>query len=65
MRVLVCLDAVPAADGSCAQQAWVEQPSVADLLPTVAQANEIGWLFLGSLAVIAFVKHGFKPPRED
>lgn len=27
-RVLVCLDEVPAADGTCATTAWVEQPPV-------------------------------------
>lgn len=26
-RVLTCLDEQPAQDGSCAVQAWVEQPS--------------------------------------
>jgi len=64
MRVLVCLDPQPAADGSCAQQAWIEQPSFADLLPTVAEANEIGWAFIASLAVVAIAKHSLKPPKD-
>ena len=62
-RVLMCIDPVPAADGSCAQQAWVEQSTFADLLPTVAEANEIGFAFLASLMTLAAVKHFFKPRR--
>lgn len=63
-RVLTCIDAVPAVDGSCAQQAWLEQPSWVDQLPTVEEANDIGMLFFFSLVAIAAAKRLFKPPKE-
>lgn len=35
-RVLVCLDEVPAVDGTCAMTAWVEQPPI---LPELSAAD--------------------------
>lgn len=37
-RVLVCLDEVPAPDGSCALQAWQDAPTQ-PLLPELSLAN--------------------------
>lgn len=37
-RVLVCLDDVPATDGSCAVEAWQEVPSQ-PLLPELTKEN--------------------------
>lgn len=53
MRVLACLDAVPAQDGTCAQTAYVEQSSWVDLMPTVEQANEVGFAMFASVAIVA------------
>lgn len=49
-RVLVCLDEVPAQDGSCAVQAWQEVPAAQPLLPelTAAQVQELS----GPIAVL-------------
>lgn len=53
-RVLVCIDPVPAQDGSCSQSAWLEQPSWVDMLPTVEEANVVGpAIFLGFVSVAA------------
>ena len=53
MRVLACLDPVPAQDGSCAQAAYIDLPSWVDYLPTVDQANEVGMVFFISLMTLA------------
>ncbi len=62
-RVLVCLDEVPAQDGSCALQAWVEQSTFADYLPTHEQANSVGIAFFGALVLVAFAVRSLKPQR--
>ena len=43
MRNLVCLDSVPASDGTCAQSAWIEQTTIADLfeLPPAQEASAV------------------------
>lgn len=43
MRTLVCLDPRPATDGSCAETAWIEQTSIADLfqLPSAQEASAV------------------------
>lgn len=61
-RVLVCLDPTPAQDGSCQLQAWVEQPSIADMLPTVDQANIVGPAFVLGLCTLAAL--GLIRPRD-
>lgn len=63
MRVLACIDPVPAPDGSCAAQAWVEQAAIADFLPSVSEANEVGFAFASSLIIVAAAKRFFKPQR--
>lgn len=63
-RVLTCLDQQPAQDGSCAVQAWVEQPSIVAYLPTMEEANTIGFAFFAGLFVIAVVKRTMKPPSR-
>jgi hypothetical protein len=64
MRLLVCIDPVPAADGSCAQTAFIEQPTFVDYLPTVDQAQAVGFAFFASIAVLASMGL-FKPSRSD
>lgn len=58
-RTLVCLDPVPASDGSCAESAWLEQPS---LLPpmTVEQATDIAATALLAFAAVMAVKVAFR-----
>jgi len=63
MRYLVCLDAIPASDGTCNQTAWVEKPMLFDYLPTVGEANTVGFAFFSSLFLIAAAKRFFKPTR--
>jgi ABC-type uncharacterized transport system permease subunit len=60
MRVLVCLDPQPAADGSCAQTAFIEQPA---LIPemTVEQGREIGHAFLLAVIAVAVIKTFLSP----
>ena len=52
-RVLTCIDAVPAQDGTCAQTAWLDEPSFVDMLPTVEQANTVGPAAVAALVLIA------------
>lgn len=63
MRYLVCLDDPAPQDGQCVQTAWVEEARVADYLPTVEQANVIGFAFFSSLFLIAAAVRTFKPQR--
>jgi hypothetical protein len=55
MRLLVCIDAVPAADGSCASTAWIEQPSPWPQM-TVEQGEAIGQAFMLGLISVAAIK---------
>lgn len=61
-RVLSCIDPSPLPEGQCLQTAWIEQGGIADMLPTMAEANVVGSAFFASLVVIAFVKRTIKPP---
>lgn len=63
-RVLVCLDPQPNPDGSCEQSAWIEQPSIADMLPTVDEANAVGFALFSGLIVLAAMSL-LLPPREQ
>lgn len=43
-RVLVCIDSVPASDGTCAESVWLEQPGV---LPPLSAEDALwlsGWM---------------------
>ncbi|WP_101927659.1 MULTISPECIES: hypothetical protein [Luteimonas] len=63
-RVLTCIDPSPQPDGQCLQTAWIEQGGLADMLPTMAEANIVGSAFFGTLILIAFVARTLKPPRN-
>lgn len=63
-RVLTCLDAIPAPDGSCADARYVEQSTWVDYLPTVEQANEIGAAVFTSLMILAVARKLLFPPTE-
>lgn len=64
-RVLVCLDAVPAQDGSCALEAWMEQPAWVDYLPTVEQANTVGGAIFAAVCVVVAVKRLIFPKSTN
>lgn len=59
MRVLTCLDPVPAEDGTCAQAAYIELPSVLPPL-TVEEAEDIAGALLLALAAVMAVKVAFR-----
>lgn len=54
-RALVCLDEVPAGDGSCTSQAWQEIPTVLPTL-TIEQGHEIGMALLWMVGGLAALK---------
>lgn len=62
-RILHCIDPQPLSDGTCQNEAWIEQATIADYLPTPGQAAEVGAYFAFSLVTIAAVKHFLKPRR--
>jgi len=61
-RVLTCIDPTPAEDGSCAQQAWIEQ-GFTQYLPTTEQAVEVGGAFFVSLLTLRAAILFLKPPK--
>jgi hypothetical protein len=60
MRVLACLDPVPAEDGSCAQTAYVEQPSPWPGM-TVEQGEQIGQAWMVAVISVLLIKQFLKP----
>lgn len=62
-RVLVCIDPQPATDGSCQQTEWIEQASVADMLPTIDDAQMVGSWFFASIVLLAAMVL-LLPPKE-
>lgn len=62
-RVLVCIDPLPLPDGSCQTEAWIEQPTFSDYLPTPGESAEVGFAFASTLVIVAAVKHFLKPRR--
>jgi hypothetical protein len=63
MRVLTCIDATPNPDGSCATSAYVEIPSWTDTLPTIEDAQSVGFHMFASLAILAAMAL-LLPPRS-
>lgn len=59
-RVYQCIEWSEATQ-QCAVAAWVEQPSVVDVLPTLEQANSVGGAMFLSLAAIAAMSLLFPP----
>ncbi len=60
-RVLTCMDEVPAQDGSCTTQAWVEQPAVVEPLSLadaqlIGQSALIAWV---TVAAVLLIKKAF------
>lgn len=64
-RVLTCIDPVPAEDGTCAQAAYIEQRSIVDLLPSVEQADEVGFAFFGTVVLVAAMSLFFPSKAEE
>ena len=63
-RIAHCIDPQPLVDGTCQNVAWIEQGGVADMLPTVQQANAVGSAMFVGLMILAVVKGLTKPPKE-
>lgn len=63
MKYLACVDWDAVAQ-TCNSQAWVDQSTWIDYLPSVADAHLIGLAFLGSWVGIASLKRLLKPPKE-
>ena len=63
MKVLACIEWDDATQ-SCAVQAWVEQPGLWALLPTVEEASYLGGLMMLSLFSVAALKYLLKPQKE-
>lgn len=61
-RVLVCVDEVPAGDGACAHQVWMEVNTIPPL-PTVEQATDVGWAIFLGLATLGALR-GILKPRD-
>lgn len=64
MRVLVCTDPTPASDGSCAATAWLEVPTWTDSLPTVDQAQAVGFSVFAAICIIGAMRL-LLPPKES
>lgn len=62
-KILACID-YDSATQTCTAEAWVDQSSFSDYLPTVAEANAVGFAFASSLFLIAAAVRSFKPPKE-
>lgn len=60
-RIYQCIEWVEATQ-QCAAAAWIEQPSVLDVLPTLEQANSVGGAMFLSLAALAAMSL-LMPPR--
>lgn len=61
-KVLTCTD-FDSTTQTCIAEAWVDQSSIVDYLPTIEQANGVGVAFAGSLILIAFAVRTLKPQR--
>ena len=59
-RALVCLDEIPAGDGSCANQAWIEIPTLEPLsladAQTIGQSALLAWV---TIAAVLLVRKAF------
>ena len=61
-KVLTCTD-FDSTTQTCIAQAWVDQSSWVDLLPTLAEGNAVGVAFFVALVSIAMVANIVTPPR--
>lgn len=62
-KVLTCID-FDSTTQTCNAEAWVDQASFVDFLPTVEQANTIGAVAFTSLITLAAVRRLLFPPPE-
>ena len=62
-RVLTCIDYDEPA-GECITEAWVEQPSFVELLPTAQQAHSVGAAMLVACVAVAAMSL-FLPSRAS
>lgn len=62
-KVLTCTD-FDSDTQTCIAEQWVDQSSIVDYLPSIAEANAVGFAFASSLFLIAAAIRSFKPPKE-
>lgn len=62
-KVLTCLD-FDSTTQTCISEAWVDQSSIVDYLPTVEQANTIGAVMFTSLMTLAAARRLLFPPDQ-
>lgn len=62
-KVLTCVD-FDSTTQTCNAQAWVDESTWVDYLPTVEQANVIGFAFFASLFTVAATARLLKPQRH-
>ena len=62
-KVLTCID-FDSTTQTCNAEAWVDQASFVDYLPTVDQANTIGAIAFSSLITLAVVRRLLFPPEQ-
>lgn len=64
MLYLACDETDLTETGECTAEVWVRVPSLADMLPTVEEAQSVGAAFFVSLLILAVMKRLLKPQRE-
>lgn len=64
-RILVCYDEIPSQDGSCATQAWIEQPAQALQPLTIEQAEMVGGAFFVGLVTLGAIAALLNPRSSD
>lgn len=62
-KVLTCVD-FDSSTQTCLAQAWVDQSTWVNVLPTVEQANVVGIAFFASLFSVVAAKRLLKPQRN-
>ena len=62
-KVLTCLD-FDSTTQTCNAEAWVDQASIVDYLPTVEQANAVGVVMFSSLCILAAARRLLFPPEQ-
>lgn len=63
MKVLACIQWNEQTQ-VCDVQAWVEQPSLLEVMPTMEQAQEVGLAVFIAWVTVAALKYLLKPTRE-
>lgn len=62
-KVLTCTD-WDSATQTCLAQVWADHSVWVDYLPTVEQANAVGFAFFASLTTVVVIKRLLTPPKH-